>query len=257
MTNAIQTRESNGLVEFNSEKLQLIKSMFAKDATDMEFNLFISMAKRLQLDPVIKQIYFVKFGGKMSIIVGIDGYRLIADRTGKYMPGKETTYTYDTEGKLFSATSYVKKLGPDHQWHEFGSTAIRSEYDTGINQWKKGCHYMLAKCAESLALRRGWPSEYSGTHSEEEMDKARLESTGVIDIPANSIALLCEKYSGYPSELVRGYAESCGAKRNVTAEVFANECLKVPPLFEKYFDKWLESNKPKPIEEIFVEPKNA
>lgn len=166
---------SNELVSFTKEKLDLIKSMFAKDATDLEFNLFVSMSERLQLDPVIKQIYFVKFGGKMSIIVGIDGYRLIADRTGKYMPGKDTVYSYDKDGKLFSATSYVKKLGPDGQWHEFGATAIRSEYDTGINQWKKGPHYMLAKCAESLALRKGWPAEFSGTHTEEEMDKAIID----------------------------------------------------------------------------------
>lgn len=166
---------SNELVGFSQEKLSLIKGMFAKEATDMEFTLFISMAERLQLDPVIKQIYFVKFSGKMSIIVGIDGYRLIADRTGKYMPGKEAIYTYDKEGKLFSATSYVKKLGPDGQWHEFGATAIRAEYDTGINQWKKGPHYMLAKCAESLALRKGWPAEFSGTHTEEEMEKVIVD----------------------------------------------------------------------------------
>lgn len=166
---------SNDVVVFDPEKLALIKGMFAKDATDMEFDLFISMSKRLQLDPVIKQIYFVKFSGKMSIIVGIDGYRLIADRTGRYMPGKESTFTYDKENRLFSATSYVKKLGPDGQWHEFGATAIRSEYDTGVNQWKKGPHYMLAKCAESLALRKGWPAEFSGTHAEEEMDKAIID----------------------------------------------------------------------------------
>lgn len=170
---------SNEVTTFSKEKLDLIKGMFAKDATDMEFNLFVSMSERLQLDPVIKQIYFVKFSGKMSIIVGIDGYRLIADRTGKYMPGKDTVYNYDKDGRLFSATSYVKKLGPDGQWHEFGATAIRAEYDTGINQWKKGPHYMLAKCAESLALRKGWPAEFSGTHTEEEMDKAIVDIESV------------------------------------------------------------------------------
>jgi phage recombination protein Bet len=175
---SMQVKESSSLVEFNEDKLKLIKGMFAKDATDMEFDLFITMSQRLQLDPVIKQIYFVKFSGKMSIIVGIDGYRLIADRTGKYMPGRESTFTYDKDGELFSATSYVKKLGPDGQWHEFAASAIRSEYDTKINQWKKGPHYMLAKCAESLALRKGWPAEFSGTHTEEEMDKA------IIDVPA-------------------------------------------------------------------------
>src|ERR1700759_1907642 len=44
-----------------------------------------------------------------------------------------------------------------------------------MQQSQKGPHYMLAKCAEALALRKGWPSEFSGTHSEEEMDKAIVE----------------------------------------------------------------------------------
>lgn len=163
--------------------------MFAKDATDMELNLFVSMSQRLGLDPVIKQIHFVKFSGKMSIIVGIDGYRLIADRTGRYMPGKESSFVYDKEGKLFSATSYVKKLSPDGQWHEFAASAIRSEYDTGINQWKKGPHYMLAKCAESLALRKGWPAEFSGTHTEEEMDKVTLDVADSKSVSVKTIVL--------------------------------------------------------------------
>lgn len=167
---------STDLVVFDEKKLELIKNMFAKNATNDEFTLFVNMAERLQLDPILKQIYFIKFGSNMSIIVGIDGYRLIADRTNRYMPGRESTFNYDKNGDLFSATSYVKKLGPDGQWHEFAATAIRKEYDTGKNNWVKGPHYMLAKCAESLALRKGWPSEFSGTNTEEEMSKVIVDA---------------------------------------------------------------------------------
>lgn len=166
---------SNDLVVFDDEKVALVKEMFCKNATKSEFELFLHMAKRLNLDPALKQIYFIKFGNQMSIITGIDGYRIIADRTGKYMPGRESSFTYDKEGKLFSATAYLKKLGPDNQWHEISSTAIRSEYDSGKNQWAKGPHYMLAKCAESLALRRAFPAEMAGTNTEEEMEKAIID----------------------------------------------------------------------------------
>ena len=173
---------STDLVVFDDKKVDLIKNIFAKNATNEEFELFLCMCQRLKLDPTIKQIYFTKFPqkngqeGKMTIMVSIDGYRLIADRTGKYMPGKEPTFTYDKDGRLFSATSYVKKLGIDGLWHEFGATAMLSEYDTGRNQWISGKHYMLAKCAESLALRKGFPAEFSGTHTVDEMGKVIVEA---------------------------------------------------------------------------------
>jgi len=166
---------SNELIDFNQEQLAVIKNMFCSNATDMEFKLFIEMAKSLGLDPKKKEIYFIKYGtgdrAKPTMIVGIDGYRKIAERSGKYMPGKEPSFTYKNNA-LFSATAYVKRLGPDKQWHEIGATAILSEYDAGQGQWKKMPHAMLAKCAESLALRRAFPSEMAGTYTEEEMDQA-------------------------------------------------------------------------------------
>jgi len=166
---------SNDLIEFNPEEMTVIKNMFCANATDMEFRLFIEMAKSLGLDPKKKEIYFIKYGqgekAKPTMIVGIDGYRKIAERSGKYMPGKEPSFTYKNNN-LFSATAYVKRLGPDKQWHEIGATAILSEYDAGQGQWKKMPHAMLAKCAESLALRRAFPSEMAGTYTEEEMEQA-------------------------------------------------------------------------------------
>lgn len=177
---------SNELIAFNTEELAVIKNMFCANATDMEFKLFIEMSKALGLDPKKKEIYFIKYGtgerAKPTMIVGIDGYRKIAERSGRYMPGREPSFTYKNN-LLFSATAYVKKLGPDKQWHDVGATAILSEYDAGQGQWKKMPHAMLAKCAESLALRRAFPAEMSGTYTEEEMEQVDAsvnKSTGEI-----------------------------------------------------------------------------
>lgn len=181
-----------GSIEFSQEKIQLLKDTICKNASDSELQLFMHVSQRLGLDPFMKQIHMVPrpfWDGTqtrtvMSIQTGIDGYRLIAERSGKYMPGREPTFTYDDRKMLFSATSYVKKLGPDNQWHEIASTAFYDEYvglkkdGTPTAMWKDKPHIMLAKCAESAALRRAFPAEMSGVYTDEEMERANVPTIG-------------------------------------------------------------------------------
>lgn len=180
--------------EMTHEQKELLKRTVAGDQklTDDEFALFMTTCEHLQLDPFLKQVYIVKRGkddkAKATIQIGIDGYRIIADRTRKYMPGKAPTFTYDKNGKLFSATAYVKKLAPDGTWHEIEATAMYDEYMQGYDSkpnsmWQKMPHGQLSKCAESLALRRAFPSEMGSLRTTEEMGQAMPivdEATGEI-----------------------------------------------------------------------------
>ena len=155
----IQTTNSNShMIEFNDDQVMLLKNTICKGSTDDELQLFMHVCKKTGLDPFARQIYAVKrfdaSTGKqiMALQTGIDGYRLIAERTGKYMPGRECTFTYNKEGRLHSATAYVKKLGGDQQWHEIGHTVFWDEYaakkkDGGYTgMWKDKPHVMLGKC---------------------------------------------------------------------------------------------------------------
>lgn len=191
MTTALATRTeasdlaaSNG---FNDSKIDLLKRTICRGATNDELELFVHACKRTGLDPFMKQIHAVKRKQKnergewvevMSIQCGIDGYRLIADRTDRYMPGREPAFTYDDNGNVMTATAYVKKLGKDGQWHEIGATAHWSEYvsltrdGNPTRMWGDKPHIMLAKCAEALALRRAFPAELSGVYTREEMEQA-------------------------------------------------------------------------------------
>lgn len=191
---SMQVRDNHSMVEFTEDKIALLKNTVAKGVTDNELELFVHTCKRMGLDPFMRQIYCVKRGPTMTIQTGIDGYRLIADRSGKYMPGRESTYTYDKEGRLLSATAYVKKLGPDGQWHEVASTAVWQEYEANTPIWKKMPHVMLAKTAESAALRRAFPAEMSGVYTEEEMAQA-----DIVDKRTGEIA--CSKKFDIPCQL--------------------------------------------------------
>lgn len=87
---------------FTGQQLQLMRQTVAKDCNESEFNLFIAVAQRTNLDPFRKQIYALVFSKddpkkrNMSIITGIDGFRVIAARSGRYRPDEdEAIYEYD------------------------------------------------------------------------------------------------------------------------------------------------------------------
>lgn len=170
----VQISQNHSISQLNPEKIDLLKRTICKGSTNEELELFLHACNRTELDPFMRQIYFVKMGGTMTVQTGIDGYRLIAERSKKYMPGKESTFIYDKAGKLFSATSYVKKLGPDNQWHEISATAIFSEYKGRGPLWDSKPHIMLSKCSEALALRKAFPADLSGLYTKEEMEHGEI-----------------------------------------------------------------------------------
>lgn len=170
---------------FNTEQLDLIKRTVAPKATADELKLFLYQCARTGLDPLSKQIYAISrkqwddqangYINKMTIQTGIDGLRLIADRTGRYSPGRDTEFAYDGNGKLLKATAHVRKRTTDGQWHEISATAFYDEYVGLTNagkptkMWAEKPHIMLSKCAEALALRRAFPAEMSGLYTGDEM----------------------------------------------------------------------------------------
>lgn len=186
-TQAIDIRPAQQMVpgtEFTREELDLIKSTVAPKLTDAEFKLFLYMAKARGLNPIKKQIYAVKRWDSeqgrevMTIQTAIDGFRLIAERTGKYAPGREPTYVDREGGGLVSATAYVRKMTADGTWHEVAATAFWDEYKQTkkggelTSFWRRMPHGQLAKCAEALAIRKAFPDDTAGIYTFDEMAQA-------------------------------------------------------------------------------------
>jgi phage recombination protein Bet len=162
---------------FTRDKVDLIKRTVAKGATDDELALFLHQAQRTGLDPLARQIYFQKRrsksnGDQVTILVGIDGYRVVANRTGLYAGNDDPVFDDEANPRKATVTVY-KMIGG--QRCPFTATARWEQYYPGDAQgfmWRKMPHLMLGKCAEALALRKAFPAELSGVYVKEEMDQA-------------------------------------------------------------------------------------
>lgn len=159
------------LITFTEQQRKLIASTVGSALTSVELELLIYTAQSQGLDPLAKQIYAVKRGGRMALQTSIDGFRLMAARTGVYAGNDDAIFEEDDKGKPTRARVTVYRI-TEGQRCAYSASARWSEYNAGGNMWSKMPHTMLAKCAESLALRKAFPAELSGLYTTEEMDQA-------------------------------------------------------------------------------------
>lgn len=166
--------------EVTVAKLATVKKIICPDATDEELQLFALHCNQTGLDPFSNQIYLIKRGGKPTFQTSIDGYRIVAERSGSYAGNDD--YKYDeafTSGqekypKFATATVYRMVAGvrvpfsATARWNEY-----KQEYKGQLgNMWSKFPSVMLGKCAEALALRKAFPNALSGVYTQEEMAQA-------------------------------------------------------------------------------------
>lgn len=162
---------------FPPAQIDLIKRTVAVGCTDDELQLFLYTCSKTGLDPLTRQIFAIKRSGKLTIQVGIDGLRVVAQRSHGYAgnddpefdveavmeehPNTAKVTVYRMVGELrvpFSATA---------RWGEYCPADTRQAF-----MWQKMPFLMLGKCAEALALRKAFPAELSGLYTFDEMEQA-------------------------------------------------------------------------------------
>lgn len=185
---ALATREDVALRE---EQVALLRKTIANDAPPLEFDLFVATCNRLKLDPFARQIYLVprfQDGKKVwQSQVSIDGFRLIAERTGQYRGqtpvqwcGKDGRWVdvWTSSELPVAARVGVIRAGfsePLVRVARFASYA-QTTRDGNLNKiWRVMPDVMIAKCAEALALRACFPYELSGVYTPEEIPEVEGE----------------------------------------------------------------------------------
>ncbi len=175
---AIETRNP---IDLNMEQ---IKNHLMPAATDSEVKYFLQVCKHTGLDPWSRQIYCIKRRNWDKSIndyrvtwmpqTSIDGFRAVADNAGNYAGSDEPIYEIGADGLPIKATVTVYKM-VQGQRCGFTGSARWSEYYPGDKQdqiWRKMPFTMLGKCAEALALRKGWSTKLSGLYTKDEMQQA-------------------------------------------------------------------------------------
>jgi len=208
MSNMLQKREG-----WDAERRQLVKDTYCKGATDQEFELFAATCNRLGLSPEGRQVYAVMRYDNvlrreaMTVQVSIDGFRLSAERSGKYA-GQRGPFWCGEDGVwkdvwLAKELPAAAKIGVVRKGFDktlwgvatFRSYAQRKRDGSLTKMWQTMPDVMIAKCAEALALRKAFPQELSGIYTTDEMGQAD-----------NAIAIDVDHYESVPQEKTKPQA---------------------------------------------------
>ena len=169
-------------------------------ASDSELAMLVTMAKHQNLNPFLKEIYFIKYGtAPAQFVVSRDAYRKRAQKDPDFNGIKMGVIVENEDGSIEKLDGAFKKSSQKliGAWCEVfmknldNPVYVAVSYDEYVqmkngqpnSMWTNKPMTMLVKVAESQALRLAFP-EMTGTYVEEELPQveyARNEINGVTE----------------------------------------------------------------------------
>lgn len=172
---------------WNRYQLAALHQLGIEGAENADLALFLNYCQKTGLDPFARQIYFIgrntRHGKRWTIQTGIDGFRIIAERTGRYR-GQTKQEWCGPNGRWVEVwldkvppaaarigvrrSDFPEPLYAVATWREY---AVYDKERKLTDFWYRMPSHMLSKVAEALALRKAFPENLSGIYSEDEMDR--------------------------------------------------------------------------------------
>ena len=167
-------------------------------ASDDELAMLLALSRNLNMNPFMKEVYFVKYGtSPAQIVVSRDFYRKRAFSNPNFAGLEVGVIVQEQDGTIKSVEGAFKTRSQElvgawarvHIRHTEIPVYVAVAYDEYVqmkngqpnSMWAAKPCTMLAKVAESQALRMAFPSEFSGTYGEEEYPEQpkRREVNGI------------------------------------------------------------------------------
>lgn len=210
------------------EGIDLVRKTVAKDANDLELQMFLHICKQNALDPFLKEIYFMKrkvwnhyksgYDEIPTMMVGRDGFLTIAHRSGQFGGMKTVVLFIDKNGdvkegeiappnsELIGAKcsvwnkSFSQPVEVSVKFEEY--CVYRKDDKTGkqVPQalWASKGETMIKKVAEAQALRKAF--NVHGVYGQEEMEaEISRDSMTEIEHTAEQVEM-AEKIHGLGKE---------------------------------------------------------
>ena len=183
---AIQPNQTS----WDDAQLAALRQLGVSDASEGDLAVYLNYCQQTGMSPFAKQIYMIgrreKRGNdwivKQTIQMGIDGFRIIAQRSREYQGQTKPEWCgpdgvwkevwLDKVNNPVAARVGVRRKGFVEPLY---ATALWESYAVYYNDvlspmWKKHGPGQLLKCAEALAIRKAFPMDLSGIYEPTEME---------------------------------------------------------------------------------------
>ena len=197
------------VITYTPEQLALYRRTYAPNASMDEVEAAAEMSKRVGLDLFSGFINLIpKFDRDLGYkvhkpAVSIDGFRVLAERSGKYRGQTPVQWCgADEVWKdvwISDKPPMASRVGVHHADYKepiYAVAVYRSYVQTYVKDdqrlvgpmWIKMPDLLLGKCAEALALRKAFPERLAKVYTPEEMAQANNDTPETSDGPEPSLA---------------------------------------------------------------------
>jgi phage recombination protein Bet len=189
----LAVREAQAIAQrgFDDPTVELIRKSVSNPRdplTTDEFDLFLAVWRHTGLNPLLKEIYALKSGGRFSIVPGVDGYRRKAQQSPRFRGmagplwcGPDGIWVDAWLGDGPPAACKVGVYLPGQSEPTWAVAYYKNYRDRRTPTWQAMPEHMLAVRAEVHALRKCFSRELAGMAMPSDDDAGYQDAARQVD----------------------------------------------------------------------------